>query len=107
MRALSIKSGDAFILVYSAAEPETFEEAKVIRDQILEIKGGSDVPIVIVGNKTDLICEKDQEVVKLHILYLYAVNTLNIKYYKAKLLFLCINPLLSINIVNVFQFLLL
>lgn len=61
MRALSISSADAFVLVYSAAEPETFEEARVIRDQILEIKGGSNVPIVVVGNKVDLIEDQEQQ----------------------------------------------
>ncbi|KAF6206566.1 hypothetical protein GE061_017800 [Apolygus lucorum] len=60
MRALSISSGDAFILVYSAVDPPSFEEAKVIRDQILEIKGSAAVPIVVVGNKIDLVddCEE-------------------------------------------------
>lgn len=62
MRALSISSADAFVLVYSVVDPDTFEEARVIRDQILEIKGGAQVPIVIVGNKTDLIEDDSQQV---------------------------------------------
>ncbi|XP_024216311.2 ras-related protein Rap-2a [Halyomorpha halys] len=61
MRALSISSADAFVLVYSVVDPETFEEARVIRDQILEIKGGAQVPIVIVGNKIDLIEDDSQQ----------------------------------------------
>ncbi|XP_014246333.1 ras-related protein Rap-2a [Cimex lectularius] len=55
MRALSITSGDAFILVYSANDTKSFEEARIIRDQILEIKGDADVPIVVVCNKIDLL----------------------------------------------------
>lgn len=57
MRALSISSADAFILVYSVVDASTFEEARVIREQILETKGGV-VPIVVVGNKIDLADEK-------------------------------------------------
>lgn len=57
MRALSISSADAFILVYSVVDAATFEEARVIREQIIETKGGV-VPIVVVGNKIDLAEEK-------------------------------------------------
>lgn len=59
MRALSMKSADAFILVYDVTDASTFEEVRVTRDQILEVKGGV-VPIVVVGNKIDLL-EEDKE----------------------------------------------
>lgn len=64
MRALSISSGDAFILVYSAVDPPSFDEARVIRDQILEIKGSGAVPIVVVANKIDLLDDHDGETVR-------------------------------------------
>ncbi|KAL3276002.1 hypothetical protein HHI36_020733 [Cryptolaemus montrouzieri] len=54
MRALSISSADAFVLVYDVTDATTFEEARAIRDQIHEAKATSNVPIVVVGNKTDL-----------------------------------------------------
>lgn len=57
MRALSISSADAFILVFDVTSAATFEEVRVLRDQIHETKGTTVVPIVVVGNKTDLVDE--------------------------------------------------
>ncbi|KAM8720756.1 hypothetical protein ACLKA7_006745 [Drosophila subpalustris] len=57
MRALSISSADAFILVYDVTDATTFEEVRAIRDQIHETKATTAVPIVVVGNKIDLIAE--------------------------------------------------
>ncbi|CAH0548008.1 unnamed protein product [Brassicogethes aeneus] len=54
MRALSISSADAFILVYDVTDANTFEEVRMIRDQIHETKCSTNVPIVLVGNKIDL-----------------------------------------------------
>ncbi|KAK9294505.1 hypothetical protein QLX08_010904 [Tetragonisca angustula] len=59
MRDLSIKSADAFILVYDVHDANTFLEVKTLRAQILDTKGA--VPIVVVGNKVDLI-DSEQEV---------------------------------------------
>lgn len=55
MRALSISSADAFILVYDITNSSTFDEVRTLRDQIHEAKGTTSVPIVVVGNKTDLV----------------------------------------------------
>lgn len=54
MRALSMSSADAFILVYDVNDAATFEEVRAIRDQIHETKASTVVPIVVVGNKVDL-----------------------------------------------------
>lgn len=65
MRALSISSADAFILVYALDEPEaSFEEVRSLRDLILATKGR--VPIVVVGNKLDLVKDNnlDRETVE-------------------------------------------
>ncbi|KAK4872643.1 hypothetical protein RN001_014672 [Aquatica leii] len=59
MRALSISSADAFILVYDVNDVSTFEEVRALRDQIHETKCSSAVPIVVVGNKTDLVGNRE------------------------------------------------
>lgn len=57
MRALSISSADAFILVFDVTSSSSFEEVRLLRDLIHETKGTTAVPIVVVGNKTDLVDE--------------------------------------------------
>ncbi|KAJ8922244.1 hypothetical protein NQ315_004181 [Exocentrus adspersus] len=59
MRALSISSADAFILVYDVTDASTFEEARTLRDQIYETKCSANVPIVVVGNKIDLTGDRE------------------------------------------------
>ncbi|XP_053309413.1 ras-related protein Rap-1b-like [Spea bombifrons] len=53
MRKLSMQSGDAFALVYSVDDPETFERVKRLREEILEVKEEKNPPIVVVGNKKE------------------------------------------------------
>ena len=59
MRELSIRSADAFVLVYDVNDVSTFEEVESLRTQILSVKGA--VPIVVVGNKVDLALETYDE----------------------------------------------
>ncbi|XP_028170807.1 ras-related protein Rap-2b [Ostrinia nubilalis] len=54
MRALSMQSADAFILVYDITDADSFAEVRTLRDQIHETKESTAVPIVVVGNKVDL-----------------------------------------------------
>lgn len=65
MRALSISSADAFILVYDVTDSSTFEEARTLRDQIHETKCSSNVPIVVVGNKIDLTGNREVSIYSL------------------------------------------
>lgn len=55
MRLLSISSADAFILVYDVTDAASFESVQATRDQIHDIKNTQQVPIVVVGNKVDLV----------------------------------------------------
>ncbi|KAJ1660855.1 RAS1 protein [Dispira simplex] len=54
MREQYIQSGDGFLLVYSVTSQASFEEVRILIDQLLRIKGVSQAPVVIVGNKSDL-----------------------------------------------------
>lgn len=54
MRDLYMKSGHGFLLVFSICSKASFEELESIRDDIIRIKDDEDIPIVIVGNKSDL-----------------------------------------------------
>jgi len=57
MRDLYIKNSQGFLLVYSIASRGTFEEIKLIKDQIMRVKecdDGTKLPLVLVGNKTDM-----------------------------------------------------
>ncbi|XP_077381433.1 rasd family member 4 [Festucalex cinctus] len=58
MRKLSIQNSDAFALVYAVDDPESLETVKSLREEILEIKEDKYTPIVVVGNKTDRVCER-------------------------------------------------
>ncbi|XP_058053420.1 ras-related protein Rap-2b-like [Anopheles bellator] len=59
MRALSINTSGAFILVYAVDDEETWNEVERLREQIISVRG-SRVPIVIVGNKADVPEEQRQ-----------------------------------------------
>lgn len=60
MREIYMKTGQGFLLVYSITSLNTLTELSDLRDQILRIKEAESVPIVIVGNKSDL--EEDRAV---------------------------------------------
>ena len=53
MRTVSFTSADAFILVFSLDSAESWQEISNLRDMI-QAEKGVDIPIVIVGNKSDL-----------------------------------------------------
>lgn len=55
MRDLYIKNGQGFIIVYSLTSKQSFNDSKLIREQILRVKGSEKVPIVLAANKCDII----------------------------------------------------
>ncbi|KAK5581471.1 hypothetical protein RB653_001504 [Dictyostelium firmibasis] len=58
----AIRSCDGFILVFSITSRESFQKIKDLREKILWVKDKDRVPMVIVGNKSDM--EKDRRVSK-------------------------------------------
>lgn len=58
MRELYIKNGQGFLLVYSVTDRNSMQELFAIKEQIARIKGTSNVPLVLVGNKCDLVNER-------------------------------------------------
>jgi len=60
MRKLSITKGNAFIVVYSIDNRKSFECAKKLVETIKYLKHGSkEIKIVIVGNKNDLLKQRN------------------------------------------------
>jgi len=58
MRDQYMRTGEGFMLVYSIINRETFEEIATFRQQIRQVKEDEKVPMILVGNKTDLEDER-------------------------------------------------
>ncbi|KAG0676264.1 Ras GTPase [Pichia californica] len=60
MRDLYMKTGEGFLLVFSLTDRHTFEEISTFYNQIIRVKGETVqfVPIMLIGNKNDLIDER-------------------------------------------------
>jgi len=54
LRETFMHTGDGFLLVYATTDDQSLEELRSIRDQILRVHRDRKVPIVVVGNKTDM-----------------------------------------------------
>ena len=61
MRQMYINSGEAFALVYSIDNRESFDEVQEIYQQLLEIKRPESLTVVLVGNKSDLVRNREVE----------------------------------------------
>eukprot|EP00727_Mastigamoeba_balamuthi_P012671 m51a1_g8026 putative protein serine threonine kinase (1159) ;mRNA; f:14879-19850 len=55
MRDQYMRTGQGFLLVFALTTRQTFEEVPALRSHILQVKDCEVVPLVIVGNKSDLV----------------------------------------------------
>ncbi|NXI40495.1 REM1 protein, partial [Galbula dea] len=54
-RRQCLQVGDAYIIVYSITNRGSFESASELRIQLRRARQAEDIPIILVGNKTDLV----------------------------------------------------
>ncbi|XP_069755634.1 GTP-binding protein RAD [Narcine bancroftii] len=57
-----MKLGDAYIIVYSVTDRASFEKASELRIQLRRVRQAEDIPIILVGNKTDLVRTREVSV---------------------------------------------
>jgi len=48
------RSGEGFLCVFSITEDDSFQSTQEFREQILRVKGDTNIPFILVGNKADL-----------------------------------------------------
>ncbi|NXK13830.1 REM1 protein, partial [Herpetotheres cachinnans] len=54
-RSQCLQVGNAYIIVYSITDRSSFESASELRIQLRRARQAEDIPIILVGNKTDLV----------------------------------------------------
>jgi len=54
-----IRDGEGFLLVYSISSRSTFERVERYRDQIVRVKETDSFPLMLVGNKSDKVTERE------------------------------------------------
>ncbi|XP_035667136.1 ras-related protein Rap-1A-like [Branchiostoma floridae] len=59
MQELNIKTAHGFIIVYSIDDAESFKEAHKLRKLVVNVKGTENIPLVMVGNKSDLAVDRE------------------------------------------------
>uniref|UniRef100_A0A8D2N1V0 RAD protein n=1 Tax=Zonotrichia albicollis TaxID=44394 RepID=A0A8D2N1V0_ZONAL len=57
-----MKMGDAYIIVYSVTDKVSFEKASELRIQLRRARQTEDIPIILVGNKSDLVRSREVSV---------------------------------------------
>ncbi|KAL3271405.1 hypothetical protein HHI36_021886 [Cryptolaemus montrouzieri] len=58
-RYYGLRNSTAYILVFDLSNIETFQYIKTIREQICESRNMTNVPILVVGNKQDLVTTEE------------------------------------------------
>ncbi|KAJ2715259.1 RAS1 protein [Coemansia spiralis] len=59
MREQYMRTGEGFLLVYSITSRNSFEEMPTFQQQILRVKDRDYFPMIVCGNKADLVQERD------------------------------------------------
>lgn len=54
--------GDAYVIVYSITDKGSFEKASELRVQLRRARQTDNVPIILVGNKSDLVRSREVSV---------------------------------------------
>lgn len=54
--------GDAYIIVYSVTDKSSFEKASELRIQLRRARQSENIPIILVGNKSDLVRSREVSV---------------------------------------------
>ncbi|XP_037104135.1 GTP-binding protein RAD isoform X1 [Syngnathus acus] len=57
-----MRMGDAYIIVYSVTDKSSFEKASELRIQLRRARQSEDIPIILVGNKSDLVRSREVSV---------------------------------------------
>lgn len=58
MRDLYMKAGQGFLLCFSITSQASLDELATLREEIIRIKDDENIPIVMVGNKADLLDQR-------------------------------------------------
>ena len=60
MLKMAIRSCHAFVLVFDVSDPQrTFGEVETLRQLIFEEKRTESIPIIVIGNKADIVSKED------------------------------------------------
>ncbi|CAJ0922541.1 9302_t:CDS:2 [Entrophospora sp. SA101] len=58
MREQYMRTGEGFLLVYSITSRNSLDEIRIFQEQILRVKDKDRFPMILVGNKSDLVHER-------------------------------------------------
>ncbi|XP_048828057.1 GTP-binding protein RAD-like isoform X1 [Brienomyrus brachyistius] len=61
-REQCLRMGDAYIIVYSVTDKTSFEKASELRIQLRSARQTDNIPIILVGNKSDLVRSREVSV---------------------------------------------
>lgn len=59
VREQYMKAGDGFILMYSIANRASFDDLLTFQQQILRVKDKDYFPMILVGNQSDRVCDRE------------------------------------------------